>query len=610
MKNLTIVVPYRDESAALSRLISTLPTDIPVIVIDDRSTKPPVVPERVRVIRPAERGYFAGAVNAGLAACDTDVLVLNQDIWFERLDWLEQLDVLRCTYAMIGDGVMEHPAWPRGYVQGTFMFMRRDAITATGPLDAKRWPLWGGTCEWQTRMCRKGFRAKPIGHLDWFRHERTGNYGKSITRLLEQEPDKRKLYVRTPPLVSVVVPCHNYGRFLPDLVASLIGGKTSLGPMAGQTFGGFEVVIVDDASTDDSLAIATSLADPWKAIRVLSRKQRGGTAMAMNSGVHAARGHWIYALDSDDMLEPTALETCLDIVDADEHVVPYLDQHTFGQGKRIKRLIMRAYSFDRLLEANMVPAGIMFSKAAWREVGGYPPAFDDGRQDWAFAVALGAAGYCGQRVPQPLYLYRREGHNRTLRNMSPVDRSGFLAKMKVTFPKLYEGERPMGCCGGRRSVVQTTPAKSTNVAVAMADVGRAGMSTLEYVAKNDGRTTWYGPVTRLRYTCSPKRRVIYVDSRDVPGLLDLLYDRKPAFRRYSPPVKQDVKTEPVVEVLPIVQDAPQEQVEEIAPVAEPEEDFAPMQVTEVVAEEPAPKAKRTYTRRKPVEVAEESMDAA
>ncbi|NIV40114.1 MAG: hypothetical protein GWN58_65135, partial [Anaerolineae bacterium] len=77
---------------------------------------------------------------------DTDVLVLNQDLWFTSDAWLPRLLALRADYGLIGDGVLKHPAWPKGYVQGTFMFLRRDAIRDVGLMDAQEYPLWGATC--------------------------------------------------------------------------------------------------------------------------------------------------------------------------------------------------------------------------------------------------------------------------------------------------------------------------------------------------------------------------------------------------------------------------------------------------------------------------------
>jgi len=539
VRGLTVVVPYRDNREALNRLIGTIPAELPLIVVDDCSETPPSVDviearEGSRLIRREKRGYFSGAVNTGIEACDTDVLVLNQDITLVGNRWLEELDALRQQHAIIGDCVMGHPAWPKGYVQGTLMFLRRDAIQAVGMLDEANWPLWGATAEWQLRACRKGFSAYPIPKCQWFHHSRDGAYGSSIKRLLEQEPQQRDLYVRTPPLVSVVTACYNYGHYLPDLVASLIGGDTCLGPHPGQTFQGFEVVICDDRSTDDSWATCLALANDWKGVHITRRKANGGTAAALNTAIAAARGRYIMVMDADDMLEPEGLAWMLAAIENNPHALIYSDQRLFANGKRGELWRMKGYDFDALLERNHIPSGTMFTKGAWKEVGGYPPAFAQGRQDWAWAVRMGEYGYCGIRVPHALYLYRREKQNRSIRNAGGEWRQRFVSMMHETFPHLYKGERPMGCCGNGR--VQTATVAPRKVPAKIdSRVGVDGMTLLEYTGRSVGRTAWYGPVTRTRYVFSGLHRVNYVDSRDAPDMLKIIDDRKRVFRIYEPP---------------------------------------------------------------------------
>src|SRR5690242_21550014 len=95
----------------------------PIIVVDDHSDEPldPHLTNRiyrnVNVIRPGEKGYFAGAVNAGIAATTGDVLILNQDTWFDDGGWewlLAKLANQDPRTAIAGDGVFGHPAWPMG----------------------------------------------------------------------------------------------------------------------------------------------------------------------------------------------------------------------------------------------------------------------------------------------------------------------------------------------------------------------------------------------------------------------------------------------------------------------------------------------------------------
>jgi GT2 family glycosyltransferase len=532
MRDITVVIPFRNGHATIDRLLDSLPKGLPAIVIDDMS-EPPLT----WALKLPKRGYFSGAVNAGLAACTTDVLVLNQDMQQVSSEWMPEIDRLRGKYAMIGDGVMGHAAWPHGYVQGTCMFLRRDAIRAVGGLNERDWPLWGATAEYQARLCRKGFRALPMDTSAWFAHGRDGKHGSAIAEFIQQDPEHADWAKRTPPMISVIIACYNYGRYLPDAIASLRGGMTSLGAHQGQTFAGWEAIIVDDCSTDDTPAIAQGLADAWQGIRYIRLPKNAGTAGAYNAGIKAAFGRYFMMLSADDMLEPTALDTMYRIVEDDQTAVAYTDLQLFRDGKRGKVWEMHEYDFDALLDRNHVPAGIMATKAAWQAVGGYPAKFRFGREDWAMAVALGRAGYCGVRVPEPLYLYRRAGQNRSATNGTAEWREQFVAQMRETFPDVYAGVRPVACCGRGTRMPARTVQKAQGAAkmTAGSRVGETGLTLIEYVGTSDGWASWWGPVTNTRYEFGGKKRIGYVDNRDVADMLNVVQGRRPVFRRYVQP---------------------------------------------------------------------------
>ena len=545
MDNLTIIVPFYNGHRYIDRLLESLPKDLPVIVVDDQYLEPyqSNLPN-LKTIRLQSKGYFAGAVNAGLEACATDVLVLNQDTELTGTAWLDMLEETRGHYALIGERIAgEHPAWPQGYVHGTFMFLRRDAITQVGLLNGRDYPLWGNTCEWQLRAVRAGFHVLALEQVPGFTHFRQGGTGEGITQLLRDAPEKKSLLIRTPPEISVVVSCYNYGRYLPDLVNSLVGGPTCLGMWPSQTFASFEVVIVDDASTDASWDFCQQVSDPWKGVRAIRRERNGGTAAANNTGIQAAHGKVIAIMNADDMLEPDRLERLYRVQMAKPHSFVYDQVMAFADGERKPEKLFRVspYDFEKLLFQNHVHAGIMFPKQAWREVGGYPELFGDGREDWAMNIALGIWGWCGVMVPEPGYLYRRERQNRTLTNTSPDHHQKFLNRLIRTFPRIYAGERPSMCCGNGPGNARANVGISQQAA-RLAVPGGAGTVLLEYLGGSYGTISYYGPVTGARYEAGKTRPYINVDVRDVetgranrPGLLEMREEGKVVFRRYVAP---------------------------------------------------------------------------
>lgn len=540
MNDLTIIIPFFNGHDTIGPLLAGLPKQIPVIIVDDLSERPLTPddlpkkrPSDVRIMRLEEKGYFSGAVNVGILACQTDVLVLNQDVTLEGTAWLNVLSE-RHRFALMGDGVFGHPAWPEGYVQGTFMFMRRDALEQVGLLNAEQYPLWGSTCEWQLRACRQGFYAYPMKEIPGFTHKRGQQpYGSGIRQLLQLEPEKRAWLIQTPPTVSVIVSCYNYGRYLPDLIASLIGGESSLGMMKPQTFQSFEVVIVDDASQDETPAIIRSLVDPWKGIRSIRLSaaihpdgmSNNGTPLANNAGIEASYGRYISILGGDDMMEHTRLERMVKALEANPHSVIYDDMQMFAHGRLGQVMQMRDYSFDDLLQRNHIHAGIMFPRQAYVDTGGYPAAMRYGREDWAFNVALGVHGYCGVHLDFPGYLYRREEQGRSTRNTNTKWMNRFAEQMRRLFPRIYAGERPMACCGQRSvSLPAGSGAKGIDMNSMNNLVGQKGMTLVEYRGSNAGSQTWHSPVTNTRYVFGGKRKVGFVDNRDVQWITTTFWE--------------------------------------------------------------------------------------
>ena len=125
----------------------------------------------------------------------------------------------------------------------------------------------------------------------------------------------RKAYIRQPvfelaravcPKVSIIIPCYNYGHFLPDSIGSALAQEGIQS----------EVIVIDDASTDDSAAVAQRFADGDARVILLRHKQNSGQVIAFNDGYALATGEFIVRLDADDMLTPGSLARAVALFDA------------------------------------------------------------------------------------------------------------------------------------------------------------------------------------------------------------------------------------------------------------------------------------------------------
>ena len=90
-------------------------------------------------------------------------------------------------------------------------------------------------------------------------------------------------------LVSIIMPSYNCGRFVRETIESVLA----------QTYSNWELLFVDDCSTDDTEAIVRSFDDPR--IHYYKNEQNSGAAISRNKALREAKGHWIAFLDSDDL---------------------------------------------------------------------------------------------------------------------------------------------------------------------------------------------------------------------------------------------------------------------------------------------------------------------
>lgn len=101
-------------------------------------------------------------------------------------------------------------------------------------------------------------------------------------------------------LVSVIVPVYNAAQYINDCISSILS----------QTFEDFELILVNDGSTDNSPALCRIWADKDSRIRLID-KENGGVSSARNAGLESAKGRWITFIDSDDWVDVDYLSTLI-----------------------------------------------------------------------------------------------------------------------------------------------------------------------------------------------------------------------------------------------------------------------------------------------------------
>ncbi len=130
-------------------------------------------------------------------------------------------------------------------------------------------------------------------------------------------------------MVSIIVPLYNAEKFIWETVQSVIN----------QTYKDFELLLVDDCSTDRSLAAAEAIND--SRVRVIRQEQNAGAYAARNRGLSEAKGRYIAFLDADDKWEPTKLEDTLKFMEEKDAgfvftSYEFADEKCVGTGKVVR----------------------------------------------------------------------------------------------------------------------------------------------------------------------------------------------------------------------------------------------------------------------------------
>jgi glycosyltransferase involved in cell wall biosynthesis len=203
------------------------------------------------------------------------------------------------------------------------------------------------------------------------------------------------------PKVSVVIPCYNYAQHLPDAVCSVIA----------QTCTDWELIIVNDGSEDDTVAVAERLIREFSYLPMpisLVDKPNGGVSDARNAGIGASRGAYVLPLDADDVIADTMLEKTLAVLEECPDVgIAYTDLYAFEPGLPHAVVQFPEYRFDLLCRKQILFYCSLFRRHVWEEVGGFDTALP-AMEDWEFWISCGERGFQARRIPEPLFGVRHK----------------------------------------------------------------------------------------------------------------------------------------------------------------------------------------------------------
>ncbi len=210
------------------------------------------------------------------------------------------------------------------------------------------------------------------------------------------------------PRVSIIIPTYNRAHLITQTIQSALG----------QTYKDYEIIVVDDGSTDNTLDVISKYED--KGIRIIIQPHSGGGgAQARNTGINAANGELIALLDSDDLWHPTKLEKQVRLLDKNPGLLwVYSDSEIFDHdsGNSLflisqKQKLHEGDVLKTLLLADFIPTqSQIVHRKVFEVVGGFWHSIKG--TDWDMNLRI--AAYCPTKlIPEPLTRIRKHKNSVT-----------------------------------------------------------------------------------------------------------------------------------------------------------------------------------------------------
>jgi len=214
------------------------------------------------------------------------------------------------------------------------------------------------------------------------------------------------------PRITVVLPVHNGAAFLDAAITSILA----------QTFRDFELICVDDGSTDDTPAILRRHALADRRVRIITNSPNKGLPGALNTGFAAARGALHTWTSDDNIARPDMLARLVAALDADPGAaIAYADFSVIDAEGRVTGFQKMGPASDILL-GNRIGAAFLYKAEVTRTLGGYDEALF-GVEDYDFWLRA-ARRFRFVKLDEDLYLYRRHEASLTDRRALRIHRLG------------------------------------------------------------------------------------------------------------------------------------------------------------------------------------------
>lgn len=151
------------------------------------------------------------------------------------------------------------------------------------------------------------------------------------------------------PAVSIILPVYNVEQYLEECLESILN----------QTYDDYELIAINDGSTDKSLIILGSYHEKFAGKLTIYSQTNLGVAVARNKGLSVAKGKYVYFLDSDDWIDEKTLEVCVDSLEKENANLVLFDAKAFSDG--VSGSILKKFNYVRNLPKTIYYGNQVFS---------------------------------------------------------------------------------------------------------------------------------------------------------------------------------------------------------------------------------------------------------
>ncbi|MFV2029941.1 MULTISPECIES: glycosyltransferase family 2 protein [Neisseria] len=225
------------------------------------------------------------------------------------------------------------------------------------------------------------------------------------------------------PLVSVIIPCFNVEQYLPETLESLFA----------QTYKNFEVIAIDDGSTDGTLRLLEHYAENNANLKVLSQ-ENAYCAVARQNAIAYAKGKYLVCLDSDDKLDPSYIEKCVAVAESNNDVaIVYSNAVLFDNEN--KPWYLPEFDTVGFLLKNCIYVTALIRKSVFDKVGGFDTSLTM-YEDWDLFISIIKNNGKVFKINEYLFFYRKRKNKTSVSNsISKENESNNLLKI---YNKHYE----------------------------------------------------------------------------------------------------------------------------------------------------------------------------